>query len=113
MKKVLGWVGTTVGGALGWWAGGAAALVTAVLGSAVGTGRRPVSGVGLHMSSSTRTVLLASVVSLGGCGGDGTSPEDCPEPTQSITAATPERDFKLVPTCKPPEPEQRGSPSSP
>jgi hypothetical protein len=38
MSKLLGWVGATVGGAIGWWAGARAGMMTAFVLSMVGTG---------------------------------------------------------------------------
>jgi hypothetical protein len=38
MRKLLGGVGATVGGAVGWWAGAHVGVMTAVLVSAVATG---------------------------------------------------------------------------
>ena len=38
MRKLLGWVGATVGGSLGWWAGARAGVMPAVVVSAVATG---------------------------------------------------------------------------
>ena len=38
MRKLLGWIGATVGGSVGWWAGAGAGVMTAVFASAVGTG---------------------------------------------------------------------------
>lgn len=38
MRKLLGWIGATVGSALGWWAGARIGVMTAVFVSAVGTG---------------------------------------------------------------------------
>ena len=43
MSKLLGFVGATVGGALGWWAGNAVGLMTAFILSTVGT------GIGLYL----------------------------------------------------------------
>jgi hypothetical protein len=52
MKKLLGWVGATVGGAVGWWAGARVGLMSAVVVSAVGT------GVGLYLGWWTAERLL-------------------------------------------------------
>lgn len=38
MRKLLGWIGATVGGSVGWWAGARAGVMTAVFASAIGTG---------------------------------------------------------------------------
>ena len=38
MRKLLGWVGATLGGDIGWWAGAGAGMMTAVITSAIGTG---------------------------------------------------------------------------
>ena len=38
MRKLLGWVGATVGGSLGWWGGARVGVMTAVCVSAVATG---------------------------------------------------------------------------
>jgi hypothetical protein len=43
MRKLLGGVGATVGGSLGWWAGARVGVMTAVVASAVTT------GVGLYI----------------------------------------------------------------
>ena len=43
MGTLLGWVGASVGGALGWWVGDREGLLTAFLVSIVGT------GVGLYL----------------------------------------------------------------
>lgn len=38
MTKLLGWIGATLGSALGWWLGARAGMMTAFLVSIVGTG---------------------------------------------------------------------------
>ena len=38
MNGLFGWIGATIGGALGWWAGARVGLLTAFLVSVVGTG---------------------------------------------------------------------------
>jgi hypothetical protein len=38
MKKLLGWVGATVGGSVGWWGGAHVGVMMAVVASAVATG---------------------------------------------------------------------------
>jgi hypothetical protein len=38
MRKLLGWIGATVAGALGWWAGARVGVMTAAVVSAVATG---------------------------------------------------------------------------
>ncbi|HKU62318.1 MAG TPA: hypothetical protein VJQ44_13925 [Gemmatimonadales bacterium] len=38
MRKLLGWIGATVGGGVGWWSGARVGIMTAVLASAVATG---------------------------------------------------------------------------
>jgi hypothetical protein len=38
MRKLLGWVGATVGGGVGWWAGARGGIMTAVFVSAIATG---------------------------------------------------------------------------
>jgi hypothetical protein len=38
MRKLLGWVGATVGGAIGWWGGARVGMMTAAVLSAVATG---------------------------------------------------------------------------
>jgi len=38
MKKLLGWVGATAGGSVGWWAGSGVGVMTAVVASAIATG---------------------------------------------------------------------------
>ena len=38
MRKLLGWVGATLGGGIGWWAGARAGMMTAAIVSAVVTG---------------------------------------------------------------------------
>jgi hypothetical protein len=43
MKKLLGFVGATLGGAVGWWAGSAVGIMTAFMVSTVA------SGVGLYL----------------------------------------------------------------
>ena len=43
MRKLLGWVGATVSGGLGWWVGARVGLMTAVVSSAVAT------GIGLYL----------------------------------------------------------------
>ncbi len=44
MKKVLGFIGATLGGALGWWVGDAVGLMTAFIVSTVA------SGIGLYLA---------------------------------------------------------------
>jgi len=38
MRKLLGWVGATLGGSIGWWGGARAGVMTAVIVSAIGSG---------------------------------------------------------------------------
>jgi len=38
MRKLLGWVGATLGGSVGWWGGARVGITTAVVASAVATG---------------------------------------------------------------------------
>jgi hypothetical protein len=52
MSTLLAWVGATVGGALGWWAGAAQGLFTAFVLSTVGT------GVGLYLGRRLADRLL-------------------------------------------------------
>jgi uncharacterized membrane protein YeaQ/YmgE (transglycosylase-associated protein family) len=52
MSTLLAWVGATVGGALGWWAGSSHGLFTAFVLSTVGT------GVGLYLGRRLADRLL-------------------------------------------------------
>jgi hypothetical protein len=52
MNKLLGWIGATLGGALGWWAGARVGLMTAFLLSVVGT------GVGIYLGRWAAVRLL-------------------------------------------------------
>jgi hypothetical protein len=38
VRKLLGWVGATVGGGVGWWGGARVGIMTAVFVSAIATG---------------------------------------------------------------------------
>jgi hypothetical protein len=38
MRRLLGWIGATVGGSVGWWGGARVGVMTAVFASAVATG---------------------------------------------------------------------------
>ena len=38
MSKLIGWVGATIGGAIGWWLGARVGIMTAFMVSIVGTG---------------------------------------------------------------------------
>jgi hypothetical protein len=38
MKKLLGFVGATIGGSVGWWAGAGVGVMTAAFASAIATG---------------------------------------------------------------------------
>jgi hypothetical protein len=52
MRKLLGWVGATVGGGVGWWGGARVGIMTAVVLSAVAT------GAGLYLGWWTADRLL-------------------------------------------------------
>jgi uncharacterized membrane protein YbhN (UPF0104 family) len=38
VAKLIGWVGATIGGSIGWWLGARVGIMTAFMVSAVGTG---------------------------------------------------------------------------
>ncbi|MEO6056397.1 MAG: hypothetical protein ABIQ49_06115 [Gemmatimonadales bacterium] len=52
MSTLLGWIGATLGGAVGWWLGDRGGLFTAFLLSVVG------SGVGLYLGRRLASQLL-------------------------------------------------------
>ena len=54
MAKLLGWIGATLGSALGWWLGAPAGMMTAFFVSVLGT------GVGLYLGRWVATEYFGS-----------------------------------------------------
>jgi hypothetical protein len=52
LKRLLGWIGATLGGSIGWWSGARIGIMTGVIASAIAT------GVGLYLGWWTADRLL-------------------------------------------------------